>query len=739
RTAVDIILVLDVSGSMGSATPGEGESKIKVLKDAVEMFIRSWEPFAIPNDRLGIVYFESEITLFPDLAPNLLPLQGNVDTIIDAVRSKSAAGWTAMGGGILTGKNSYEECNPNEKVIILFTDGMQNYSPMVVEERAGYEIRTLPIDPNGAPPVLGESGVPGEPGVSLADFGVVIHTIGVGVPGEPHQSLLENIANETGGLSYFTDSPNDQLREFYEMSLVAALSTNSVERVNHFVGDYRPEMGEVAKGFNINRSADKAAFILSWRGDNSPGAMTFSLINPDGIEIDLTNIENQGDFFKIASFSLPFTQNGEEINHVGNWHMRINGNIQTIYDASLLVDEPELKCNFTIVNEDYGTGAEIPLAIQVKQGSKVLKNMDNVQVRITRPKQSLRALLAKYFVSQEDLENDFGLDPDNFPTLLEKKQHFLLKNNEKFNDKLQEQVVEIKNLNDEGKDGDKTANDGIYSANYTQTKRPGLYEFEFNITGKTQEDEMFARNEIFSKDVRVKIPDTKKSEIAAIQEEGQKNSYQITITPIDRYDNFLGPGYSDKIQIASSAGTLGALKDCLDGAYQTTLNLSDSDDPKSTRLTFEVLNKKIGSDELPKFLIPRERWGISLDIPTPTGDIKNYFDQDINTTLNVEYRHSFRFSSALLAGYHRFSNNKSLDSFKSVSGNVIYYVTTTRLVPFLKGGGGVYIPNKSRTSFGLNGGVGLSFRLTSTLYMETILSRYKIYTENKNTDFSASQ
>lgn len=743
RPPVDIILVLDVSGSMGSIAPGGTDPKIEVLWDAVEMFINSWLPFAIPGDRMGAVFLESGVTSFPTVSPILLPFCSNAKELVEMIRAEAAGGWTAMGGGILTAKNGFEAGSPNNRFIVLFTDGMQNFSPMVVGMPPDHEIQTLPIDPGGTPPVQGESGVAGEPGVAIADYGVTIQVIGVGVAAS-YQSLLEDIATEADGSFYFTDAPDAALRDFYEMSLVTALSTTSVERVNHFTREYRNEMGEVSVNFNMNRSANRAAFILSWRGDKRPDAMTFRLISPDGDEISLTSKTRNGDFFKIVAFSLPSLQNGNPINHAGEWQMLISGKLRigsTVYDASLLVDEPTLKLDFSIANRVYGTGDPIPISVQMKEDDTPIKNLEKALVRITRPASGLGTLLAQNFVDRDSLAGDFGLDPDHFPTLVEKKQHFLLQN-AKFRDNLGNRIVDNVTLYDDATHGDATASDGIYSADYTETTRPGLYEFEFEVTGSAPKVGNFFRTEIFSTDVRVKVPDAEKTDVVASEVMGQPNVYQLSVTPVDQFDNFLGPGYVAAVRITTSAGTLSKVEDGLDGSYQAILQLPATEDPKTTVVKVEVLGKKVEETTLKKLLTPRERFGISAHVGAaiPHGDFDASFDPSFNFTIDFEFRLTNQLSLEGLAGYHRFSGSASSDFFfVNFCGNLKYFLTTGGVVPFVNGGVGVYIPDEGRTSFGFNVGGGISYELSPNWYLESSYNFHRVSTEVMSTTFSTAQ
>lgn len=133
---VDLALVLDVSGSMAATAVGGGSPRIEVLKDAVELFLQTWRAFTRPEDRLGIVYFDSSVEpAFIDgaISTRFCPHHA---AFVEDVRGRGAGGLTALGGGLLTAVRSFAP-GADPRAVIVVTDGMQNVSPLVVE--AGLE------------------------------------------------------------------------------------------------------------------------------------------------------------------------------------------------------------------------------------------------------------------------------------------------------------------------------------------------------------------------------------------------------------------------------------------------------------------------------------------------------------------------------------------------------------------------------------------------------------------------
>ena len=85
-----------------SAACATCDPKLDVLKDAVELFIQIWTALAVPNDRLGITYFRSDVDQFLVGGTPLLPVIANAPAMIPHVQGQTTS-WsqmTAMGGGI---------------------------------------------------------------------------------------------------------------------------------------------------------------------------------------------------------------------------------------------------------------------------------------------------------------------------------------------------------------------------------------------------------------------------------------------------------------------------------------------------------------------------------------------------------------------------------------------------------------------------------------------------------------
>lgn len=585
RDPVDIILTLDVSGSMDDPAPGETNLKLDLLKDAVEMFIRTWEPFAIPEDRLGVVYFSSAIAAtHPTGSPLLLPFSANANDFIDNVRGQTAGGCTALGGGVLTALRGFDALPDRQRHIIVFSNGMQNRSPMVTD--VSPTAHQILADPSTS---CGDSGISDEPGVNLADYDVkAIHTIGTGTPAA-WQALIAAIASETGGEHHFTSTPDEDLEDFFLEDLVAALRVDPVEKVATRKGTLTNEGVGESEDFEINQSVRKATFAVSWQGDRRPGAVNFSLVAPNGTPVPPHLIKVQrGPFYRIATLEFPLSGAGttptvaavaptpDPIPHSGTWKLVFHPKLVThevTYRAHLIVDDADIRYQFTAPTAGIGIGEAMPLSLWVQHGNRTLTNLDNVQVTMRRPPTGFGTFLATTPLSADQMAKKIDLSGDQFNNLAGKKAYLLYQDPE-LRTSLQP-IEETIELLDSGmpEQGDAKSGDGVYSALYTNTQRPGLYQVELSFRVVAEDGTSVLRTDKRTLNVGMKRFDLTKSTIDIRQVADPEGglAYKAKVTLIDAYDNYLGPGHRIVAIVAVPGDKWGGrqvrLEDNLDGSY----------------------------------------------------------------------------------------------------------------------------------------------------------------------------
>jgi Ca-activated chloride channel family protein len=192
---IDIVLVLDISGSM--LAEDFQPNRIEAAKNVAQEFISGRT-----NDRIGLVIFSGE-------SFTQCPLTVDYDvlkSLIRPLKSGMIEDGTAIGLGLANAVNRLRESKAKSKVIILLTDGVNNRGQ---------------IDPITAAQIA-------------QSFGIRVYTVGVGTIGEaPYpvptpfgtryqmmpvdidEKTLKQIAGMTDG-KYFRATDNKKLRAIYQ-------------------------------------------------------------------------------------------------------------------------------------------------------------------------------------------------------------------------------------------------------------------------------------------------------------------------------------------------------------------------------------------------------------------------------------------------------------------------------------------------------------------------------------------
>ena len=194
---IDIVLCMDVSGSMGSRDIQP--SRMEAAKEVAEEFVRSR-----PVDRIGLVIFSGE-------SFTQCPVTTDRNTLITQIQNLESRRYlidgTVIGEGLATAVDRLSQSNSKSKVIILLTDGKEDppetrlIDPLTALEIAkskGVKVYTIGMSagPSSVQEITNRpSGK--NPAVDFLD-----------------EELLRKIAIETGG-QYFRARDKDALKETY--------------------------------------------------------------------------------------------------------------------------------------------------------------------------------------------------------------------------------------------------------------------------------------------------------------------------------------------------------------------------------------------------------------------------------------------------------------------------------------------------------------------------------------------
>jgi Ca-activated chloride channel homolog len=142
-SGVDIMLVLDVSGSMRAEDYVDGDkrvNRIDMVKRVTQQFIE-----ARPNDRIGIIAFAGRPYLVSPITLDHDWLISNLDRVQIGMVEDS----TAIGSALASAANRLKDRDSKTKIIVLLTDGANNAGkvlPLTAAEAAkalGIKIYTI--------------------------------------------------------------------------------------------------------------------------------------------------------------------------------------------------------------------------------------------------------------------------------------------------------------------------------------------------------------------------------------------------------------------------------------------------------------------------------------------------------------------------------------------------------------------------------------------------------------------
>lgn len=197
---IDIVLAMDVSGSMGSRDILP--SRMEVAKEMAEKFVMSR-----PVDRIGLVIFSGE-------SFTQCPITTDKHTLVTQIQTLESRRFlkdgTVIGEGLATAVDRLSKSDAKSKVIVLITDGKEDppdtrlIDPLTALEIAkarGVKVYTIGMGASPSTVVeLTDNSIPQQrnPAVDFID-----------------EQLLRRIAEETGG-RYFRARDKDGLENIYK-------------------------------------------------------------------------------------------------------------------------------------------------------------------------------------------------------------------------------------------------------------------------------------------------------------------------------------------------------------------------------------------------------------------------------------------------------------------------------------------------------------------------------------------
>jgi len=540
RTPYDVVLVLDKSGSMADLPPGAtvGPVKADILKSAVQGFVSQWEQIDAPVpggkddslDRLGIVFFDSSASAQTlagaDPPANFFLQRGGAsawDTVINKANTLAPGSSTSIGAGVNEGMSQWKSDPKNDLSLVVVTDGMQNTAPLITPAGSGF---------------LGLTPVAGLPQELRKRF-IPIQTIGFGTPAQVDEDLLRNMSLETAGVSYISINSTTMF-DVFGMTLVALLKGNTASIGTRTIDTMTGKGPTAPQGVLVDRSVERVVFSLQW-APPLRNALDLEVFKPGTTTVAAPTSSKKHQQIALQSFDNPA---------LGTWNVRVKRGLDqraepVPYTLNVFFKERRLDYQFSFDNVHAVTGDPLGIRALVSWDGKPLTGLPDgaIRIRIQRPQEGLGTILhnTRREVSSGPIKTATG---DIQSPLDQKLASF---KGQSLLERIMPRDVATIALKEVGK--------GIYAGSFDQTAIPGTYAFEAILDWDMERTGHVRREERLEENVGVKADPAKTTvDIAQLQ----PAVWTVTVTPRDRFGNYLGPGFAPviKARLRSEIGSI---------------------------------------------------------------------------------------------------------------------------------------------------------------------------------------
>jgi hypothetical protein len=607
-----VVLLFDRSGSMnwgydGSFNVAEPVRRMSLAKQAAIPFLWMLNYFNPCGANFAIAAFphQPQQTCEGQVISDLTRVQ---DSTIAAAIETSIPGLTPGGStpllaGIDTAAGLFG--NAGRKALILLSDGFQNCPSIAGVEASQIAQRIQDLNANA----------------------IHVHAVGFGQPAEVPHDLLNEMGTATeGGFYDVTADPNfnpdawdpgNALQETYKAVLVDTLQLESAADPMAVINSGQTHIHD----FHIGKSDKKVVVYLSWvtfQRDRLSLRVTAS----DGQEVSLTDppagVQHMdGDTFQIIALESLFLQQPGKVGP-DPWQIKISlagptENKSEKYQYSVIT-RSDLKMSVQFDRKFYQTGDAIVVSASLSDGNRPVRGLQDIGIQITRPQEGLGNWFAKYPIPLSALNQVPQKQGQEHLSALHRKAIYLMKNSQiPLPTRTRPEFVR---LVDDQSHGDAKANDGVYTARFSDTRQQGTYVFYVQAAGITGAGMPFKREKVIEKHVAIKVEPSSVAVEAVRQPaiEQDVKAYKIRVTPKDALGNYLGPGHANSVQLAASAGKwTESMQDHLDGTYTQVLAIPKAVQPQAVNLRLNVKNAAITfrlADKLfePETQHPFEEW-----------------------------------------------------------------------------------------------------------------------------------
>jgi von Willebrand factor type A domain len=732
RLPLDVVLVLDKSGSMSELPPGAegGANKAAILKSALSAFIVQWRQLDAPvfdeetgmltgiensEDRIGVVFFDStavgQSIAGAEAPANFFVLRGAGPSdpahpwtaVSNTIQTLTPGGSTSIGGGINEGMRLWANDPDHDLSMVVVTDGKQNVEPLIGETADGFLTLT---------PVSGFD-------TQLRRRFVPIQSIAFGLPTGVDQELLDKLAQETNGRTFVAIDAATIFNTFGQ-TLVAILKGNTIATILRH-DDTMSGAGPASREkLVVDRSIPRVVVSLQWAPPLSD-VLDLEVLDPSG------NVITPTETAKLPQAVILRFDTGPS--DAGDWSVRVkraqSAATQPIpYTLTAFAVEDELEYRVSTGDAVIATGDTVPIRVSVTYAGRPLNKLPNgaIRVRVQKPAEGLGTIL----------HNARGTDTSAPAPAGDTRTPY----DRKVSGLTTAQLLQRITPRDAGEITLTEEKPGIYVGTFGDTNVPGAYGFEVLLDWTDPRTGHLRREERVETQVKVRPTAT-----VVTVTRGDDGRTRVTATPRDRFGNYLGPGYEHRVKARlTSAGTISttAVDPDQTGTYVFTIDDVPAGETPAVTVTVDGVEATPGT---PPSTGGTNGWRVFIDAGPnfPLSALSNRADGGLSINAGLERRLSNRWSAELILGHHNFEGIQDPRMWQFSIGGKFWFNTGT-LRPFLGLSAGAYLLEPGTTTrAGGSAAGGVLFELTPRLGIEGVYSYHVVNTEHDSLSFAALQ
>jgi Mg-chelatase subunit ChlD/subtilisin-like proprotein convertase family protein len=332
-SGIDAVLVADVSNSMNTS------DRDKISNEAMKMFI---DMLPTVGDKVGIVAYTDQV----EREKAMLEIQSDADksNLKDFIDQLGRGPYTDISVGVAEAVNilNHGADTSHSPMIVLLADGNNDFNKSKGRTQA-------------------ESDADLAKAVKDAQAkGIPVYTIGLNADGKLNKNALADLAKQTGGKSFITDTPDDLPQILSE--IFADHAKLNVVKLPSITGNGSYQ--EVTVSVPNDSVLEANISIMSSK------PVQIQLTDPSGKNVNLNSKEAKLSTSK--SYSLVKLLKPQE----GDWKLRVKGAPKDSIDINLLFNYDLQLVADPIKTKSYTKGDKIDLSARLENGGQPLQDKD---------------------------------------------------------------------------------------------------------------------------------------------------------------------------------------------------------------------------------------------------------------------------------------------------------------------------------------------------------------------------